>query len=240
MMKFSTKLLQATFLKRYKRFLADIQLESGEIITAHCPNTGSMTNCLLEGSPCWISEAENPQRKTRFTWELATTPEGAIACINTHRANALIKEALVNGRIAELQGFDALEPEKTIHNRRRCDFLLHNSNQDHPKKQKKTFVEVKSVTLAEGTQGYFPDSHSERAIKQIEALSEMIKQGHQATIIFCVQHSNIEHVAPADHITPAYGKALRQGVANGINVIAYKTHISTSEMYINKSLRIEL
>ena len=232
-MKIEPKLIKATLLKRYKRFLADVRLASGDTITVHCPNTGSMKRCVVEGSDCWISDSNNLKRKYRHTWELATTEAGAIACVNTHKANALVVEAIENGVLAELQGYSELAKEKRygVHNSR-IDILLSNDHES-------CFVEVKSMTL-EGDDdpklGRFPDSVSDRATKHLLELMEMKKQGHRAVLVFCVQHSGIEVATAADDIDPVYGKTLRQAISQGVEVFAYKALLDDAQARLTQSI----
>ncbi len=224
-MKYQGKLKSATLLRRYKRFLADIRLPSGEEVTIHCPNTGSMKNCVLEESPCWYSESDNPKRKYPYTWELATTAGGHLAGINTGLANKLVKEAIEGDVVAELRDYDHLKTEvKYGEEKSRIDFLL--SSHDKPD----CYVEVKSVTLHMGSgQGLFPDAVSDRGTKHIRELMAMAEQGKRAVLFFCVQHSGIEQVAPADEIDPLYGRTLRQAIGKGVEVIAYSAHFSIEE-----------
>lgn len=225
---FSEPLYEVTLLRRYKRFLADVVLASGEQITVHCPNTGGMRNCIVEGAPAWISDSNNDKRKYRFTWELATTPCGGVACINTHRANALAVEAIEAGRVAELVGYDSLLREKTYgEENSRIDILLERSGE-------RCFIEVKSVTLAEGGErrGYFPDAKSVRAIKHLRELMRVAASGERAVLFFCVQHTGIDSVSPADHIDPSYGIALREAAASGVELLAYRANITSEGMSI--------
>lgn len=207
-------------LRRYKRFLADVRLADGTEITIHCPNTGSMKNCLVPGSPCWFSRAANPKRKYPHTWELASTPSGHLAGINTGRANALVEEAIHNGVIAELQGYETLYREKRYGSENsRIDFLLECDD-------RQCFVEVKNVTLMEEVgQGLFPDAVSTRGSKHLRELMMMVNEGKRAVLLFCVQHTGIEWVAPADAIDPVYGETLRRAASVGVEILAYGVRI---------------
>lgn len=224
-MEYQGKLRPATLLRRYKRFLADIRLPSGEEVTIHCPNTGSMKNCVLEESPCWYSESDNPKRKYSYTWELATTPGGYFAGINTGLANKLVKEAIENDVVKELRGYENLKAEvKYGQERSRIDFLL----SSHGKPD--CYIEVKSVTLHMGEgQGLFPDAVSDRGAKHLRELITMVEEGNRAVLLFCVQHSAIERVAPADEIDPIYGNTLREAVDKGVEVLAYRAYFSIEQ-----------
>lgn len=233
-MKFHPILQKAVFLRRYKRFLADICLKNGEICTIHCPNTGSMRHCMVPESDCWYSTSDNPKRKYPFTWELATTPLGHLAGINTHRANALVREAIENGTIKALQGYSDMKAEvKYGDENSRIDFLLTHSTRPD------CYVEVKSVTLEDKNGlGLFPDAISQRGTKHLRELISMIHHGHRAVLVFCVQHTGIEYVKPADNIDSVYGQTLRQAIAEGVEVMAYSARISPKEITLEKSLPV--
>jgi len=221
-MKYHPLLKPAILLRRYKRFLADIKLPNGEEITIHCPNTGSMKNCVLEHSPCWYSVSDNPKRKYPYTWELATTSGGFLAGVNTGFANKLVREAIAHNVVVELCGYDEVKAEvKYGIEKSRIDFLL--SSDGKPD----CYVEVKSVTLHMGQgQGLFPDSVSDRGTKHLRELITMVEQGKRGVLFFCVQHAGIECVSPADEIDPLYGKTLREAAAKGLEVIAYRARFS--------------
>ena len=226
-------LRQATLLRRYKRFLADIRLPDGKEVTIHCPNTGSMKACIEIESPCWFSESNNLKRKYPYTWELATTPHGDIAGVNTGRANALVVEAINNGLIVPLQGYGRLQTEVRYgEEKSRIDVLLSNP-------EELCYVEVKNVTLSDGAgQGLFPDSVSDRGRKHLRELELMVKQGHRSVLIYCVQHSSIERVSPADEIDLEYGKALRKALSNGVEVYAYQADLSEIEIKLVRRLPV--
>ena len=233
-MKFEPGFKKITLLKRYKRFLADVE-SNGETFTVHCPNTGSMKNCVVEGSPGWVSDSNNPKRKYRYTWEIATTPAGALACVNTHRANSLVVEAIENGVIEELEGYETLQTEKKYGSEgSRIDILLSSGEQQ-------CFVEVKNVTLeAKNGLGLFPDAVSDRASKHLRELIEVRENGHRAVLLFCVSHTGINAVSPADQIDPKYGETLREAVKKGVEVFAYKASITPNEIVLTSSIPVVL
>lgn len=233
-MKFTPKLQEARLLSRYKRFLADIQLADGSTTTIHCPNTGAMTHCLVENSPCWYSVSDNPKRKYPFTWELATTHDGCLAAIHSARANKLVREAINNEVISELQGYTSLRPE-VKYGQSRIDFVL-----EHPQKPP-CYVEVKSVTLGMGAgKGLFPDAVSARGTKHLQALMHLAENGCRAVLLYSVQHTGITTVSPADNIDPLYGQVLRQALEAGVEVYAYGATISPSELSLRTPLSIAL
>lgn len=229
-MKFNPPLQQGTLLRRYKRFLADIETATGELLTIHCPNTGSMKNCWAESTPCWYSDSGNPKRKYRHTLEVTTTPESALAGVNTGRANALAEEAIASGIISELQGYETVRREVRYgEENSRIDLLLSGEQGD-------CYVEVKNVTLAEGARGLFPDAVSARGAKHLRELQKMAESGVRAVLFYCVQHSGIETVEAAREIDPTYAAALDEAVAAGVEVLAYRAAISAGEIRLERAL----
>ncbi|MGH8434521.1 MAG: DNA/RNA nuclease SfsA [Pseudomonas sp.] len=235
-MRFVPELEQGRLLRRYKRFLADIETASGEQLTIHCPNTGSMLNCMVEGGAVWFSRSNDPKRKLPGTWELSKTPQGRLACVNTARANPLVEEALKAGVIAELAGFTALKREVAYgQENSRIDFRL-----DYPSGP--AFVEVKSVTLgfAGSAIAAFPDARTERGAKHLRELATLARQGVRAVQLYCVNLSRVDAVRPAAEIDPAYAAALREALAAGVEVLAYAAELSVDEMRLIRRLEVQL
>jgi sugar fermentation stimulation protein A len=212
---------RGVLIKRYKRFLADIETSKGKRITIHCPNTGAMTNCQEPGSSVWYSTSENLKRKYPNTWELVQAVNGPLIGINTGLSNHLVKEALVSGTISELSGYSSIRSEvKYGEQNSRIDFLV-----EYPDRSPTTscYVEVKNVSLCVGDgEGIFPDAKTLRGQKHLQELMAMSALGHRAVLVFCVQHSAITSVGPADAIDPEYGRLLRQAKASGVELIAYQ------------------
>lgn len=231
------QLFPAHLVQRYKRFLADIVLPTGEAITVHCPNTGSMKNCIAPMAPCWYSVSTSSARKYPQTLEIVTTPSGDLAGINTARSNGLVESAIQSGVIQELTGYTSLRREVVYGNEKsRIDFLLERADE-------KCFVEVKNVTLMEAKgQGLFPDAVSERGTKHLRELMQMVREGHRAVLLYCVQHTGIEWVEPADAIDPIYGKILREAIAAGVEVIAYGAEIKPElwRIFLQKKLVVKI
>jgi len=239
-MKYTPPLQQGALIKRYKRFLTDVRLPSGEEITIHCPNTGSMKNCLVPDAACWFSTSDNPKRKYPHTWEIATTPQGHLAGINTGRANALVVEAIEAGVVTELGGYAQLRREVGYGGERsRIDILLSDDAQTEL-----CYVEIKSVTLydedVDDGLGLFPDAVSSRGAKHLRELMAMRAEGHRAVLFFCVQHSGIQRVAPAAAIDPLYAETLREAVESGVEVLAYGARISAGEIVLTRRLPFSL
>ncbi|AZG34958.1 DNA/RNA nuclease SfsA [Shewanella psychromarinicola] len=232
-MKFTPELESGVLIKRYKRFLADIMLPNGQAITIYCPNTGSMKNCLFPGEKVWFSTSDNPKRKYAHTWEIMQTDQQQLIGINTNRANALAEEAIHKQVITELQGYDKLKREVKYGNENsRIDILL--TSQNRPE----CYIEVKSCTLLEGQEGYFPDAVTTRGQKHLRELSHMVALGHRAILLFVVQHSGITSVRPARHIDPQYADLLQQAVSNGVEVLAYKTQCSSQGSLITTPCKV--
>ena len=230
-MQFSSPLIQGTLIKRYKRFLADVQLTDGSIVIAHCPNTGAMTGCAEPGWKVWLSPSNNPKRKLLYTWEVVLTDKHHWIGINTHKANALVKEAIQENKISELVGYANLKAEvKFGEENSRIDFLL----TDFEKAD--CYVEVKSVTLLDNNVGYFPDAKTIRGQKHLRELSLIASQGKRAVLLFCVQHSGIQSVQVAKQIDPDYAKELKQAMLSGVQILCYGCKISSEKIYINQSL----
>ena len=233
-MQFDPPLEEGRLLQRYKRFLADIETLQGERLTIHCPNTGAMLNCQNPGGPIWFSRSSDPKRKLPGTWELAQTPQGRLACINTARANPLVEEALRGGLISQLAGFAALRREVRFGTENsRVDFLLEFASGP-------AYVEVKSVTLgfADSTTAAFPDTRSERACKHLRELSRLAQQGVRAVQLYCVNLSGIQAVRPAAEIDPQYARALADARAAGVEVLAYACELSVAGMKLAKPLPV--
>jgi sugar fermentation stimulation protein A len=230
-MKIDPPFEKALLLNRYKRFLADIRLDSGEEFTIHCPNTGSMKNCWAPETPCWFSRSNDPKRKLPGTLEITTTPDGFLTGVNTQRPNKLVREAIENGTIVELQGYENIRPEvKYGDENSRIDLLLSTGD-------RQCYVEVKNTTLGAGDgRVLFPDAVTTRGTKHLRELISMVQQGHRGVLVFCVQHTGAESVGPADDIDPTYGLTLREAVAAGVEVLAYGCQLTPGEIVINQRL----
>ncbi|WP_297206329.1 DNA/RNA nuclease SfsA [uncultured Pluralibacter sp.] len=234
-MLFSPPLQPARLIKRYKRFLADVITPSGEALTLHCPNTGAMTGCAVPGDTVWYSTSESKTRKYPHTWEITETAGGDFICVNTLRANTLAKEAIAEGQISELAGYSQLRSEvKYGAERSRIDVML--QAQGRPD----CYIEVKSVTLAEKDQGYFPDAVTARGQKHLRELMSVAADGDRAVLLFAVLHSAITRFAPARHIDPVYAQLLKEAYDKGVEVLAYKAALSAERITLKEPLDIVL
>ncbi|GLS83142.1 DNA/RNA nuclease SfsA [Paraferrimonas haliotis] len=233
-MEFSSPLIKGRLLKRYKRFLADIELADGSVITAHCPNTGSMKHCLFPGHTVWLSESDNPKRKYPHTWELGQDDNGHMFSVNTGRANALAVEAINRELIRELNGYSRIQTEVAYgEEKSRIDLLLSGNNKPD------CFVEIKSVTLHMGDgEGAFPDSVSTRGQKHLRELMHMQSLGHRAVLLFVVAHSGIDRVRAAKEIDEKYAGLLKEAQQNGVEVLAYCCEFNDNTVCISKQVAV--
>lgn len=234
-MNYSNKLLKGRLIKRYKRFLADIELESGEVITAHCANTGAMTGCQPENARVWLSVSDNPKRKYPHSWELVELEDKVLACINTSITNRVVAEAIDQNLIDELSGYDELRREVVYGKEKsRIDMLL--SSQDS-----RCYVEVKHLTLKLGDElGGFPDAVSLRGQKHMRELMEQVSKGDRAVLLFAVMRNDVERVEPARVIDPEYANLLATAAEQGVEIMAYKTHISPQGIQLLNRVPVHL
>jgi sugar fermentation stimulation protein A len=222
---------RAYILRRYKRFFVDIELLDGTTLTVHCPNTGSMTNCWAQGNQCWFSRTDNPNRKLPGTLELTKTTDGYLCGINTQHPNNLVVEAIENGVINELQGYENIYREvKYGAEKSRIDILLTDG-------EKECYVEVKNMTFNLGN-GHivFPDAKTTRGVKHLCELTKMVQQGSRSMLIFCVQHSGACTTGLAKNIDPLYVETMRNAINAGVEVVSYSCSLSPEKIIIEKKL----
>lgn len=225
-------LIAGILIKRYKRFLADIELADGTVITVHCPNSGSMKGCATPGSRVFLSRSPNPGRKYPHTWELVEA-DGYWAGINTGLPNHLTREAIENGTVTELQGYTHIRPEVPYGEHSRIDLLLERENC-------RCFVEVKNVTLVENGRALFPDAVTTRGQKHLNELMRVVREGARGVIFFTVQRGDGNSVSPADAIDPEYGRLLRLAVQNGVEALAYRAHVTPDTITLTEPLHVLL
>lgn len=235
-MKFSSPLIPATLIRRYKRFLADVILEAGDEVTVHTPNTGAMSGCAEPGSRVWLQDSGNPARKYPLGWELSTSTAGTLIGVNTHRANQLVQEGIETGVIEELQGYPSLRREVRYGEEgSRIDLLLQHGARPA------CYIEVKSVTLLrEAGVAAFPDAVTQRGAKHLRELIGMVHQGYRAVLLFCVQRADAEVFEPARDIDPVYADTLATAVQQGVEVLAYRAQLSPTEITLTTRLPIRL
>jgi sugar fermentation stimulation protein A len=229
-MKFTKRLIKGKFIKRYKRFFADIKLNK-EIITAHCPNTGSMMGLLNINNDVWISKNNDPKRKLKFTLEIIKVKNNLVG-VNTHFANKIVYHGLSNNLIYEFKKCDYIKPEFFFNKKTRFDFLAQKKNQ-------KIFIEVKNVTLfREKKIAEFPDAITSRGSKHLKTLIEAIKKGYKSYIMFLVQIQRMEYFKIAKDIDREYYQNYLIAKKAGVNFLAYRCKISPKEIKIEKKLKI--
>lgn len=226
-MKFE-KLYKGKLLKRYKRFLADIILDSGEEITAHVPNSGAMTSCIEENCDVWVTYHDNPKRKLKYTLEL-TKMYDEIICTNTGVANKIAIEAIKNGVIKELQDYSSLKPEQKYGKNSRIDILLENDD-------KKCFVEVKSVSLKIDNTLAFPDSVTTRGKKHLDELVDQVKEGNRAVMLYIIQRTDNLPFRIANEIDTKYYEAFCDARKKGVEILVYQSKIGEDFIEINKRI----
>lgn len=233
-MKFPKSLIEGRFVRRYKRFFADVEGPGGEVLVAHCPNSGSMESCKTPGARAWVSPSDDPRRKLRYTLEIVES-HGALAGVNTALPNHLAEEAVRAGVVAELQGYDGLRREVRYGSERsRIDLLLERGDE-------RCYVEVKNVTLGDGGEvARFPDAVTARGTKHLRELTQMVAEGHRAVLLFCVSRTDARVVEPADDIDPQYGRTLREAAAAGVEVLAYRCAISPEEIRMVERVPVRL
>ena len=229
-MKFEKPLIPGRLIQRYKRFLADIELDDGTIITAHCANPGSMLGLKDPGTRVWLSKSDNPKRKLAYSWELSELDDAMIG-INTSHPNRIVEEAIRAGHVAELTGYETLRREVKYGKNSRIDILL----QDEGKPD--CYVEVKNVhLLREQGLAEFPDSVTKRGAKHLGELADMVEQGHRAVMLYLVQRTDANRFALASDIDPAYAEAFQEATGAGVEAIVYQCDISHQEINLTHSI----
>jgi sugar fermentation stimulation protein A len=235
-MQFPEPLKTGRLIKRYKRFLADVKLDSGEEITAHCANPGSMLGLAEPGSKVWLSQNDNPKRKLKYSWELLEVDLGAgpvLIGINTSLPNALVSEAIQSGAIPELSGYPALRREVKYGVNSRIDILLEKDDLS------RCYVEIKNVHLMRKSGlAEFPDSVTSRGKKHLVELSSMVAEGHRAVMVYLVQRGDAEEFSLARDIDVAYGEAFDMAVDAGVETLAYVCALTPQAINVSKRIPI--
>ena len=226
-------LIPGHLIKRYKRFLADVRLNTGETVTAHCPNSGSMKGCALPGCPVWLSVSDNPRRKLKYTWELIKTPASMIG-INTLVPNRLVKAGVADGYIEELAGYDTIRSEVMVRKGTRLDLLL------EAPARRNCYVEIKSCTLVEEGTALFPDAVTVRGQKHLDELTDLVAAGHRGVIFYLIQRMDAARFSPAAGIDPEYAQKLAQARDHGVEIITRDVVIDLSQIRIYRSLPVML
>ncbi len=236
-MKFPDPLIPGRLIRRYKRFLTDVELKDGEVVVAHCANSGSMLSVKEPGSEVWLSPARNPDRKLRYTWELIRVGDTLVG-INTALPNKIVEEAIQQGKIPELGGYETLRREVKYGKNSRIDILL-----EDPARPT-CYVEVKNVTLRRGLEDgdpvEFPDSVTTRGTKHLVELSDMVAQGHRSVMVYLVQREDAETFTIAGDIDPDYKAALQKAMEAGVEIVCYDCALDTDRIEVSKPVKLEL
>ena len=227
------ELHRGRLVKRYKRFLADVELDDGRQVTAHCANSGRMTTCSQPGRPVYLSFHDKPQSKLKYTWELIEMP-GAWVGVNTLVPNRLVTQTVSNGNLPELTGYDRLQREVRVDAHTRLDLKLSGQG------RRDCYVEIKNCTLVENGCAMFPDAPTVRGQKHLTVLDRLKKDGARSVVFFLVQRTDACEFAPADAIDPEYGRLLRQAAEAGVEVLAYDVRIDVSRITLNTAVSIRM
>lgn len=228
---FSEKLVHGRLIKRYKRFLADVRLDDGSVVVAHCTNSGSMKSCLEPGAEVYLSPASDPKRKTKFTWEMIHINNGWVG-INTAHPNQLVFEAVKNDEISEMSGYNRVKRE-VVFGDSRFDVFAENETE-------KCFIEVKNVSMKEGRYALFPDAVTTRGKKHLQTLMDVKKSEMRAVMFYVIQRADVEIFAPAREIDPQYAEALKNAANAGVEIFAMVARVSPDGIWLSKKLPVEI
>jgi sugar fermentation stimulation protein A len=226
-------LVKGTLIRRYRRFLADVALDDGRTVTAHCPNTGRMLTCCEAGRPVYLSTHDSPRRKLPYTWEMIAMPESLVG-VNTLVPNRLVRKAADRQAIAELRGYGRARAEVRLPDRARLDLQLQHAD------GRLCFVEIKNCTLVRNGAALFPDAVTARGLKHLASLTHLTAAGHRAVMFFLVQRMDAAWIRPADEIDPAYGRGLREAQRKGVEILAYDVHIDLQGIRLHRALPCRL
>lgn len=235
-MKFPNPLLRGRLIKRYKRFMADVALEDGTVVVAHCANSGSMLSVNEPDAEVWLSPATNPERKLKFTWEMIKIGKTLVG-INTALPNAIVAEAIEGGKVPELTGYASLRREVKYGKNSRIDILLEGED------GRKCYVEVKNTTMRRDLKGgpaEFPDGVTSRGAKHLVELADMVKDGHRAVMFYLVQRQDCASFTVAGDIDPTYAQGLAEARAAGVEVLCYDCSLSNKEVKVRNPLPLDL
>jgi len=230
---FWPELVSGTLIRRYKRFLADVRLHSGEQVTAHCANSGRMTACCEPGRTVYLSRHDNPKRKLKYTWELIEMPTSLVG-VNTMIPNRLVHQSVVSGAVEELGGYANAIREVNVGKHSRIDLLLSNSDRD------RCYVEVKNCTLVENGVAHFPDAVTSRGLKHLVELETLVADGYRCVMFYLIQRMDATLFRPADTVDPAYGKQLRRVLKSGVEILVYDVSIDLSSISLDRKIPFEI
>ncbi len=232
-MKFEYPLVEGRLVERYKRFFADVELLSGKTVTAHCANTGAMTGLKDPGLEVWLSPANNPKRKLKWTWELTRIGDGLVG-INTQHPNRLVADAITDGTISELQGYDVLRREVKYGTNSRIDILLENDGKPP------CYVEIKNVHLKRGGGAEFPDAVTSRGKKHLNELSEVVRDGGRSVMVYLIQREDCDTFSLAADVDPDYAEAFHRAREAGVEALAYACRLTPLEITVIRPIDLNL
>ncbi len=231
-MNFENKLISGLLIKRYKRFFVDIRINN-KVITAHCPNTGSMHGLLKKGNKVWLSKSNNPKRKLKYTLEIIEVA-GSKVGVNTHSSNKIVLHALKNNLIKEFKNISFVKPEVKFGANSRFDFLI-------TKRKIKSFIEVKNVTLSRYLKiAEFPDAVTTRGLKHINELEKASQKNYEIFILYLIQRDDCKYFSIAKDIDPNYAKALKKAVKNKLKILCYDCKFSTKGIILNNKIKLKI
>ncbi len=225
-------LVSGTLIRRYHRFLADVAIDDGKTVTAHCPNSGSMKGCSAPGRPVYLSIHDALKRKLKYTWELIRMPDSLVG-VNTLLPNRLVYRAVKSGALDAFKGYDRIIPEVRV-SASRIDLLLES------KSGQKCFVEVKNCTWVQNGVAAFPDAVTQRGRKHLNTLRDLVQKGHRGVCFFLIQRMDASSFTPADWIDPAYGETLRTVHDAGVEILAYDVTLNLRRIALNAPLPCRL
>ncbi|MEM1235200.1 MAG: DNA/RNA nuclease SfsA [Pseudomonadota bacterium] len=232
-MRFQSPLLPGRLLRRYKRFLADVVLDSGEEVTAHCPNPGSMMGLKDDGLRVWVEPNDDPKKKLKYAWRVAELPGGVMVGIDTATPNRVAKEALHAGRVAELARYGGIRPEVPYGTRSRVDFLLTEPGLPD------AYVEIKNVhLLRNGDWAEFPDCVTERGAKHLRELMAAKEAGARAVMLYVIQHEGCARFRIAHDLDPGYARAFREAAEAGVEMLAYRCAVTHEEVILSHAVPV--
>jgi sugar fermentation stimulation protein A len=227
------RFVSGALIRRYQRFLADVRLRNGHVVTAHCPNSGSMKTCCEPGRTVYLSRSDNPRRRLRYTWELIAMPTSLVG-VNTMIPNRLVAASILAGRIPDLLGYETLRREVNYGRNSRIDILLERGSDE------RCYIEVKNCTLVEGETASFPDAVTQRGLKHVVELEDQVELGNRAGVFFLIQRMDARTFRPADDIDPTYGRELRQARGRGVELFAYDVSVDLEGISLRSPVPIEL
>jgi sugar fermentation stimulation protein A len=227
------KLIAGTLLKRYKRFMADVKLRNGHVVTAHCANSGSMKACCEPGRTVYLSRSDNKKRRLRYTWEMIDMPNSLVG-VNTSVPNNLVAQAIIDGQLQPLAGYSTLQREVKCGSNSRLDIVLEGTGGE------RCFIEIKNCTLIENGVACFPDAVTTRGLKHLMELQDVVRRGNRGVIFFLIQRMDAEAFRPADHIDPDYGSELRSSQRAGVEIMAYDVSLDLERIKVNARVPCKL